>query len=141
MQNTATVVVDPLGSPVIKFGCTTLPAVCALIDGICRVAVVNPSDKPIQLDADTPIAAINSVDQNSNGTQIAATAPRLPFQAKLRKVLSELKVDTLDDSVPQKQQLVSLISNYLDIFAENDFDLGSTNLIFHEIDTSEVRQL
>ena len=62
LQNAATVVVDPLGSAVIKFECATLPAVCAPIDGICRVAVVNPSDKPIQLGADTLIAAINSVE-------------------------------------------------------------------------------
>ena len=82
---------------------------CAPIDGICRVAVVNPSDKPIQLGADTLIAAINSVEQPSNGSQIAATTSRFSYQAKFRKVLSELKVDTFDDSVPYKQQLVLLI--------------------------------
>ena len=32
LQKAATVVVDPLGSAVIKFGCATLPAVCAPID-------------------------------------------------------------------------------------------------------------
>ena len=141
MQKAATVVVDPLGSAVIRFECATLPALCAPIDGICRVAVVNPSDKPIQLGADTPIAEINSVEQTSNGTQMAATAPRLSYQAKLSKVSSELKVDTFDDSVLYKQQLVSLISNYYDIFAKNDSYVGSTNLTFYEIDTSEVRPL
>ena len=139
LQKAATVVVDPLGSAIIKFGCATLPAVCAPIDGICRVAVMNPSNKPIQIGADTSIAAINSVEQTLNNTQIAATAPRLSYQGKLRKVLFELTVDTLDDSVPHKQKLVLLISNYLDIFAENDSDVGSTNLTIHEIDTSEVR--
>ena len=135
MQKDATVVVDPLGSAVIKFECATLPAVCAPIDGICGVAVVNPSDMPIQLGADTLIAAINSVEQTSNGTQIAATAPRFSYQSKLRTVLFELKVEILDDSVPHKQQLVSLILNYIDIFAENDSEVGSTNLTFHEIMT------
>ena len=141
LQKAATVVVDPLSSAVNKFECATLAAVCAPIDGICRVAVVNPFDKPIQLGADTPIAAINSVEQTTNGNKIIATAPRLSYKAKLRKVLTELKVDSLDDSVPHKQQLVSLISNYLDIFAENDFDVDSTNLTVHEIDTSEVYPL
>ena len=113
----------------------------APIDGICRVAVVNLSAKLIQLGGDTLIATINSVEQTSNGSQIAATTSRLSYQEKLRKVLTELKVDSLDDSVPHKQQLVSLISNYLDIFAENDFDVDSTNLTVHEIDTSEVYPL
>ena len=61
-------------------------AVSAPIYGIFRVALVNLSDKPIQFGADTPIAAIKSIKQTSNSTQIAATALRLSYQAKLRKV-------------------------------------------------------
>ena len=110
----------------------------APIDGICRVAVVNLSAKLIQLGGDTLIATINSVEQTSNGSQIAATTSRLSYQEKLRKVLSELKVDTFDDSVPHKQQLILLISNYLGIFSENDSDVGYTNLTCYNIDTSKV---
>lgn len=40
-----------------------------------------------------------------------------------------------------KQPLVLLVANYLDVFAQNDSDVGSTNLAFHEIDTFKVRPL
>ena len=74
LQTAATVVVDPLRTAVIKFGCATLPAVCVAIDGISLVAVVNPSNKPIQLGVDTLIAEINLVEHTLNVTQIAANA-------------------------------------------------------------------
>ena len=69
------------------------------------------------------------------------TAPRLSHEAKLRKVLHELKVDSLPDTAPHKQQLLALVAAYLDVFAECDSDVGTTNLAFHEIDTGDVRPL
>ena len=64
-------------------------------------------------------------------------APRV----KLRKVLHELKIDSLSKTVTHKQQLLSLVAKYLDIFAECDSDIGTANLTFHEIDTGHVRPL
>ena len=37
--------------------------------------------------------------------------------------------------------MLSLVAKYLDIFAECDTDVGTTNLTFHEIDTGDVRHL
>ena len=56
-------------------------------------------------------------------------------------MLHELKIDSLSDTAPHKQQLLSLVAKYLDIFAECDSDIGTTNLTFHKIDTGDVRPL
>ena len=34
-----------------------------------------------------------------------------------------------------------MVAKYLDVFAESDSDVGTTNLTFHEIDTGDVRLL
>ena len=54
-------------------------------------------------------------------------------------MLHELKIDLLPDTVPHKKQLLSLVAKYLDIFAECDSNVGTTNLTLHEIDTGDVR--
>ena len=56
-------------------------------------------------------------------------------------MLHELKIDSLLDTASHKQQLLSLVAKYLDIFAECDSDVGTTNLTFHEIETGDVRPL
>ena len=55
--------------------------------------------------------------------------------------MRELPVDALPDSTPHKLLLVSLVCKYLDIFAESDADVGTTSLVFHEIDTPDTRPL
>ena len=47
----------------------------------------------------------------------------------------------MSDTAPHKQQLLSLVTKYLDIFAECNSDVGTTNLTFHEIDTGDGRPL
>ena len=54
-------------------------------------------------------------------------------------MLHELKINSLLDTAPHKQQLLSLVAKYLNIFAECDSDIGITNLKFHEIETGDVR--
>ena len=34
-----------------------------------------------------------------------------------------------------------MVAKYLDVFAESDSDVGTTNLTFHEIDTEDVRPM
>jgi len=50
-------------------------------------------------------------------------------------------VDGLEPSVPNdySAQLHSLIEEYHDVFSYNDFDLGQTNIVQHEIDTQDNR--
>ena len=56
-------------------------------------------------------------------------------------MLHELHIDGLPDATPHKQPLISLVTKYSDTFAENDADVGTTSLTFHEIDTADIRPL
>ena len=140
-RDAVTVIIEPLNSSAVNDGCAALPAVCAPLDGFCRVAVVNPSPRSIEILSGFPIASAKPVIQSQNDSRIAALAPRLPRDAKLRKIIGELKIDSLPDSAAHKSQLLALASKYLDIFAESDSDVGITDLAFHEIDTGDVRPL
>ena len=84
VQDAWTVVIEPLNSTVVIFGCSALPAVCAPVADVCRVAVVNNSDKPIAMLAGFFVASINTVRSASKSSQATATAPRLPHESKLR---------------------------------------------------------
>ena len=77
VQNASTVVIEPLNSTVVILGCAALPAVCAPIGDVCRVAV-NNSDKPIDICAGFPIAYIDPVRPVSKSSQAAVTASGLP---------------------------------------------------------------
>ena len=59
---------------------------------------------------------------------------KLTLEEKQAKVFNELKIDDneqLDGST--KEKLKSLISEFLDVFSENKFDLGSADLLEAEI--------
>ena len=93
------------------FGCAALPAVCDPVADVCRVAVVNNFDKPIEMLASFPVAFVNTLLPASKSSQATVTARRLPHESKLRKVLHELKIDSLSDTAPHKQQLLSLVAS------------------------------
>ena len=104
LQNASTVLIEPLNSTVVILWCAALPAVSAPVADVCRVAVVNNSDKPIEMLAGFIVASVNTVRPASKSSQATATAPRLVHESKLRKVLHELKIDSLSDTAPHKQQ-------------------------------------
>ena len=141
VQNASTIEIEPLNLTVVILGCAAPPAVCAPVADVCRGAVVNNSDKSIEMLAVFPVASVNTVRPASESSQATVTAPSLPHKSKLRNVLHELKIDSLSKTAPHKQQLLSLVAKYLDIFAECDSDVGTTNLTFYEIDTADVRPL
>ena len=102
VQDASTFVIEPLNLTVVIFGCAAVLAVCSPVADDCRVAVVNKSDKPIEMLAGYPVASVNTVRAASESFQASASPPRLPHESKLRKVLHELKIDSLFDTAPQK---------------------------------------
>ena len=136
------VAVEPLASLLEDKGCAVLPSVLASIDSVCYVAVANPFNRRVEIPANVPVAAVAPVAMAHNSpSTTAAVAHKLSLNEKLREVLRELHVDTLPDSTPHKRPLISLMCKYIDVFAENDSDVGTTNLTFHEIDTADTRPL
>ena len=83
MQDASTVVIEPLNSTVVILECAAQPTVCAPIAYVCRVSVVNNSDKPIDFCAGFSIASVNPVRPVSKSSQAAATASRLPHESRL----------------------------------------------------------
>ena len=106
MQDASTVVIEPLNLTVVILGCAGLPEVCTSVLNVSRVPVVNNSYKPIKMLTGFPFVSVNTKRPASKLSQATATAPRLPHESKLRKVLHELKIDSLSDTAPPKQQLL-----------------------------------
>ena len=67
------------------------------------------------------------------------TTASTPNQSIL--VLRELRFDDIPNSAKHKLPLRSLVEKFLDVFSEADDDVGSTDLIFHEIDTGDAHPL
>ena len=65
LQDASTVVIELRNSTVVILGCPALPAVCAPVADVCRVAVVNNYDKPIEMLAGFPVASVNAVRPSS----------------------------------------------------------------------------
>ena len=81
------------------------------------------------LPADFVMGSLHNVDHLIN-----TILNKLTLEEKQAKVFNELKIDDneqLDGSA--KEKLKSLISEFLDVFSENKFDLGSVDLLEAEI--------
>ena len=87
VQDASTVVIEPLNSTFVILVCAALPAVSALVADVCRVAVGNNFVKPIKMLSGFLVASVNTVRPASKSSQATATAPRLPQELKLWKVL------------------------------------------------------
>ena len=134
--------VEPLPSLLLNSSCVAVPSVCAVSGATCLLAVANPTRSVVQLGKDTPVASVHAVQLDVQTPHASCPVSScLPPDAKLQKVLRELHFDKIPDSAPHKSALRALVAEYLDVFAESDADVGTTKLVFHEIDTGDVRPL
>ena len=139
LRDVPNVAVELIASLLEDRNCAVLPTVLAPTNSVCYVAVANPSNRQVKILADVPVAAIVPVAMaHSSSSTTAAVSPQLSRNEKLRKVLRELHVDALPDSTPHKRPLTSLVCKYIDVFAEDDSDVGTTNITFHKIDTADT---
>lgn len=76
---------------------------------------------------------MNVVVQSLNAVHTAATVYRLSRQIKLNNILHELQIDTLPNATPHKQPVIFLVTTIIDIFAENDANLGTTSFTFKKL--------
>ena len=109
-QEHSTVAVELLNLTMLILGCAALPAVCAPTTGPCRIAVVNSTDEPIEMLANFLIASVSPVQPAEIPARTVVIAPRLSHKAKLRKVLHELKVDSLTDTASHDAVRASSLS-------------------------------
>ena len=132
--------VEPLPHELATAERAVLASVCAIVGATYVLSVVNMSDKQMYLLAGTPIAAVSSVlPQLSTTSPNSAAIHHLPRSEKIRKVLRDLHFDAIKLDAPTKMKLHEMIDEFIDVFAECDSDVGSTNVVFHEIDTGVLR--
>ena len=109
--------VEPLASLLEKDGCAAVPTVHALVDSIIYLSIANFSNSRVEIAGRTPVAAIAFVAIALNFPTANEMNSQLSRNDKLWKVLRELQIDTLTDSIPHKRPLVSIVCKYIDIFA------------------------
>lgn len=102
------------------------------------VVVANPSNLKVKIRSNAPNATVFPIELPQNSAFTATNYPRIIRNEKFRKVLHELQIDDLPNSTPHKRPLTSLVINYLDVFAVNEADVGTTSLAFYEIDTADL---
>lgn len=97
---------------------------------VVAVRVCNVSRKPIQLRKGQSVSILQDVKIAS---AVSETDPQKPDDAQQRRSL----VDNVDPSVTEdvKAQLAQLLDEYQDIFSYSEYDLGSTDIVQHEINT------
>ena len=95
LRDSPNITTEPVASLLKDHGCSALPAVCAQADSVCYVAVANPSERRVEIPANAPIAAVAPVELTANSALSAAVAPQFSRNEKLRKVMHELRIDSL----------------------------------------------
>ena len=95
------------------------------------VRVCNVSRRPIRLHKGQSLSALQIVNVAPSA---ADQNPRQPDAVQQRRDI----VERADPSVPTdtREQLSTLIDTYEDIFSYSEFDLGSTDIVQHEINTT-----
>lgn len=97
-----------------------------------NIRVCNVTDRPIQLSEGQTLSLLQPVDVLDKSPQLNE-----PTASSCSSEIIQQMVNRVDPTVPQetKTKLVSLLSSYVDVFSLNEFDLGSTDLVQHQINT------
>ena len=98
------------------------------------VRVCNVSHKPIQLHRGQSISILQNV-------KLAAELPTAESNESDAEQQRHKIVNNVDPSIPEviKDELSELVEEYQDIFSYSEYDLGSTDLVMHEINTADNR--
>lgn len=108
------------------------------------VRMMNVSEQPVTLNSGTPITDLQQLEVLSDisfkdsdltqAKQIGNDNQQIPdFVKKL--------LDEVDDSVPESTCLAleAILMEHVDVFSQDENDLGRTDIIMHHIDTENVR--
>ena len=64
-------------------------------------------------------------------SSISAAFKHLPRAEKICKFLADFNFDVINLNSPTKLKLYKIIDKLIDVFAECDSHVGSTNVVFH----------
>ena len=106
------------------------------------VRVLNTSKKDVNLEENMPVTDLEQV-QVLDGDDDDSSKVRSVNQDEGTEVPDFVRkmVDGIDDSISESASLAleSILVSYMDVFSQNESDLGLTNIIMHHIDTGDVK--
>ena len=143
LGNTLNIVAQPVASMIDDQGSTAFPIIGAFPNfQLPRSFILVKSS--IQCRCRLPITVVFFVDVVNHSEFTAVVLPNMSRNIRLQNVVYKLHIDALPYSTPNKRPLTSLVIiliKYLDVFAHNYANFGTTNLTFNKIETTEIRPL
>ena len=94
--------------------------------GRINVPVVNISDRPIQLDKHTKLAEVSVPDSIVPATSAPTDLPSIIDEIDIGPVPAEWK-----------PRITSMIRDHINVFSQNDLDLGGTDAVKHRIQLTD----
>lgn len=115
---------------------------CAVTNATSYIAFIQTSRDSVFLPRALPVAALRPVSaQSSSPAENSAAIKHLSHDEKLAKVLRELNFEEIQLPAVEKIAQRSLVAEFVDAFDESDNDDCTKSIVFHEIDTADVRPL
>jgi len=107
------------------------------------VRVLNTGVTDVKLQANLPVSDLEQVEVVSEFNQRSEEVKSVTLPSDEKEVPEYIKklVQGVDASVSESesQALESILMSYLDVFSQDENDLGQTDIIMHYIDTGDVK--
>jgi hypothetical protein len=117
--------------PGVYVGRTAVPAAH---HGIA-IRVVNTTSEPRMIRKDAYMGTLNPISLATGEAQVECTTP---IKLASQTIIDSLPNDLTDE---QRETATNLARTYEDIFSQNDYDIGCTHLVEHEINTGDHRPI
>ena len=105
------------------------------------LVVSNQGSEPVHLDEGEPLGALHPVrmieqlaESDSDGIVSATQAE--DREERKKKLFAALAVESIEIQPTQLDQLHNLVSDFTDLFALSNSELGRTTVVEHKFDTS-----
>ncbi|MCP4490712.1 MAG: hypothetical protein GY820_25880, partial [Gammaproteobacteria bacterium] len=117
---------------------TTTDSILQLKDGLGYVWLANHNNYPVNLYEATKLGSVEVLDGTEHLQPLQHTDTKLPTTWSIADVCKQVNVSSCDTTLSGKDtdQLVSLLTNYHDIFSKHGRDRGHTNKVQHHIETT-----
>lgn len=125
-------------SPVRLAHCIVIPE-----NNYIPVRIANFSSEPARLKPGQvigwfyPLESINTVNLN---VSCVANKPESNAET-INNLIEKLKIPEINIPETDRDRLVGLISEYSDVFSQDQYDLGRTSIVEHSIDTGTARPI
>ena len=99
------------------------------------VRVMNVLDHPMTWEKGATVSSLEQVDVMTSTTEEARPAPDLTFKLDLLVAVDE------EIQPAEKEALSQLLDEFEDVFSQGEYDLGSTDIVEHTIDTGDHKPI